>query len=73
MIKVGDEITMYFHYAGLVSKEKTVVVEVDDKFVHLDRGGDEPWKFDMKTGECLNDNTWGGARRTIEACHTSKI
>lgn len=65
-MKIGKCITMYFHCFGTTSKEKTKVVDISDDYVYLERDDDRTWKFDRKTGECLNDETMFGAKRTID-------
>lgn len=64
--KVGGKATMLFYYMGLVSEETGwVVSKVTPKEIWLENDGHD-WKFDAKTGECLNDNTWGDARRELK-------
>ena len=65
---------MYFFMAGVVSEEELEVIEIDEDTVTLneegtdDEGNEVFRKFDRKTGKCLNDNTWMGARRYIKRC-----
>jgi hypothetical protein len=59
-IKVGDTLTMDFHCAGMTSQEPVEVTHVGKKFFTVD----DEWDVDY-TGKVLNDNNWGGAKRTI--------
>jgi len=61
-MKIGDDIIMFFHCAGLVSEEEWEVTNIDENTIEL---GNE-WNFDKKTGKCLNDNNMFGAKRTIK-------
>ena len=62
-MKKGDKVTMLFHYAGLVSEESQAVYKVHkDGTVTLVND----FRFDIKNGRCLNDNTFGGAKRTLK-------
>jgi hypothetical protein len=72
-MKKGKKITLYFHGAGTVSKEKRTVIDFTDavittnETIHPDNGhGEENERFDRKTGKCLNDNTMFGFKRTID-------
>ncbi len=61
--KKGDTATMKFHLIGLISEEEATVINVSRKnIVTLDNN----FKFDGRTGECLNDNTYLGAKRTLK-------
>lgn len=60
---------MNFHCAGVISKEEMYVVNEDNEFVYLcddEDGYDTVWQFNKKTGECINDNTMFGSKRTID-------
>lgn len=59
---------MNFHYAGVVSEEEWDIIDEDSKTITLGDtfNPDDAWKFDKKTGRCLNDKTDFGARRSIK-------
>lgn len=65
-------ITMYFDLLGLISTEKYEVLEEDElsltlnELGHDDKGKEGYRKFEKKTGRCINDNTYLGARRYIK-------
>ena len=67
-MKNGDTVTMLFHLAGCVSEEKWKIINVDGDIVTLDTDEDVDRcrKFNTKTGECINDDTTFGARRTLK-------
>lgn len=67
MVKVGDEIKMYFYAFGVTSESNNKILRYDDETVTID-DGDNGRTFSRKTGRCLNDNTFGGAMRTINPC-----
>jgi len=54
-----------FHCAGVTSHEEMTIIDFDEKTITTDDCEDGR-KFDRKTGECLNDTTSFGARRTID-------
>lgn len=58
-------IQMNFHCAGLTTPEYLEVVNENDDTISLATGGDEIWRFDKKTGKCINDETAFGCYRTI--------
>jgi len=62
---IGQNLTMFFEAGGMTSDEEIEIIDVDEKHVYLERDEDETWKFSLKTGKCLNDNTFMGARRYI--------
>ena len=62
-MKKGEAVVMKFSYAGLVSEEDCEVVTVHkDKTVTLDND----YRFSIEDGRCINDNTFGGARRSLK-------
>lgn len=65
---VGKDYNMFFFFGGITTTEKIEVMEVTDEFVFLARGSTSTWQFSRKTGKCLNDNTFMGARRFIKPC-----
>ena len=72
-MKVNDQVTMCFSFAGIVSEEQVIIIKITDKEIiiedvwHSDESGEEEnGRFDRKTGKCLNDNTYLGARRSIK-------
>lgn len=67
-METGDKITMYFHATGVVSKSEEIIHRVDEMLIELKSEEVFGFIFDRKTGKCLNDNTFGGARRTIDPC-----
>lgn len=66
-LAVGAEIEMAFHGAGVTSLEKHIISNFDAKHIWIttENSKGEFYKFDRKTGKCLNDNTFGGFSRTI--------
>jgi hypothetical protein len=65
---VGQWATMLFHMYGLVSEAPHKILEVKrDGSITLDTDEDisKCFRFDTRTGKCLNDNTWGNAKRTL--------
>jgi|GEM_PF-2960898 len=72
-LKKGQIVTMYFRCAGVTSEEqlevKTVhkdgTISVTDIWTS-DSGKEDYGRFDLKTGKCLNDNTFFGASRRID-------
>ena len=67
-MKEGDTAVMEFHLMGVTSEEEYEVVKVEKNIVILDTDEDlkRCFKFDSTTGECLNDNTHMGAKRTLK-------
>lgn len=64
----GSKVTMLFHGFGEVSEEEYSVVKVEGDIITLDTD-EEPakcYRFDTKTGRCLNDNTYMGCKRTLK-------
>jgi hypothetical protein len=48
---------------GIVSEEESVIeIAHKDGTVTLEN----EYRFDTKTGKCLNDNTFDGAKRTLK-------
>lgn len=68
MFKIGDKATMNFHCAGVVSQEEYEVCLIDGDSITLstDEDIDKCYKFNIKTGACINDNTTFGAKRTLK-------
>ena len=72
--QVGDKMTMYFSIAGVVSDELLTVMEITPDEVALDDifededGNDCYRRFDRRSGQCKNDNTWMGGKRYIKRC-----
>ena len=66
-LAVGAEIEMAFYGAGVTSREKHIISNFDSKFIWIstENSKGDFYKFDRKTGKCLNDNTFGGFSRTI--------
>lgn len=68
-LKKGDKVTMLFHLMGISSEEECeVLVAHKDGTVTLktDEDHQKCYRFDTKTGACLNDNTVLGAHRTLK-------
>lgn len=67
-LKVGAKIKMSFHGAGVTSLEDKVISNFTDSFIWIDceNSKGDFFKFDRKTGKCLNDETFGGFSRTID-------
>lgn len=63
-IKKGDIIKINFHLAGIVSSEKATVTKVTKEYIQIDDGEPE-YRFDKKTGKCINESSYFGAYRTI--------
>ena len=63
-IKKGDKIKFNFHLAGVVSQEETTVTRVGKGYIQVEDGEPE-YKFDTKTGKCLNDTNYFGGYRTL--------
>lgn len=62
-IKVNDTVTMLFHGFGLVSDEESKVIVVhEDATITLEN----EYRFDTKTGKCLNDDTTFGCHRSLK-------
>ena len=59
---------MLFHLAGLTSEEEFNVKSERKGIITLDMDDDPKrcYKFDTKTGKCINDDTTFGARRTLK-------
>ena len=68
MFEVGKEVTMLFHCAGAVSEEEYMICHVRDDIITLDTDSepDKCYRFNTKTGECINDNTYLGCKRTLK-------
>ena len=66
---------MNFYCGGMTTKDEMYIIKEDSKYIWLcddEDGNDTQWQFDKKTGECLNDNTFLGARRSIEVGEDTK-
>lgn len=63
-LKKGDTIKFNFHAFGVVSQEETEIIEITKDYIQIS-DGDPEYKFDRKTGKCLNDNTDFGCRRSL--------
>ncbi len=59
---------MNFHYGGLISEEKYNIIKTKGDVITLDTDEDEKrcFKFHISTGACINDENWGGAKRTLK-------
>ena len=58
----GEMIEFEFHgLGGVTSCEPAIVVGVNELIITVDSG----FKFDARSGECLNDDSTGGCRRVI--------
>lgn len=75
-MKKGDKITMYFDCMGVTSEEQVTIKEVTDKEVITEdyydtEDGEENFRFDIKTGKCLNQRDFGfGGKRRIKKHRT---
>lgn len=67
-MKKGDKVLFQFHLAGVTSEAKVKVTKVTSTFFETEERGenDRPYRFDLVTGECLNDDTSFGARRSVK-------
>jgi len=63
-LKKGDAIKFNFHGFGVVSQEETEITKITKDYIQISDGEPE-YKFDRKTGKCLNDNTDFGCRRSL--------
>jgi len=62
-MKKGENVVMLFHLIGLTSEEKSIVSKVHkDGSITLENG----FRFNAKTGRCMNDNTAFGASRSLK-------
>ena len=67
-IKKGDKIKMGLSGAGVVSYGYWPIIKLTKDHIFLMGGRseeEEPFKFDRKTGRCLNDDTTFGFYRFI--------
>ena len=65
-MKKGDKIEFDFHGFGVISKEDAIVYKITDEYIQIDAEDEEyRYKFSLKNGRCLNDNTNMGCKRTI--------
>ena len=67
-MQVNDTAILEFHAYGLTSEEEYRVVEIDGNVCTLDTS-EEPhrcFRFDIETGECLNDEVWDNSHRTLK-------
>ena len=67
-MKKGDDVTMLFHCAGVVSEESEQVdwVSEDGSRIRMDNG----FEFNTATGQCLNDETMFDCRRELKEIST---
>lgn len=67
-MKIGDKIEVFLHGTGVVSSEKSTIVDITDKYIEIEDTNcdDENFKFDKKTGRCLNGSSFFGFSRTIK-------
>lgn len=65
---MNQTIIMKFHFAGQVSEEEHDVILVEGDILTLDNDH----QFSIITGECLNDNTFMGAKRTLKLPYTKE-
>ena len=63
-IKKGDKIIFNFHCAGVVSQAESIVTKVGRDYIQIEDGEPE-YKFDKKTGKCINEESYFGAYRTL--------
>lgn len=61
-LEIYDKIIMSFKFMGLVSDENCVIKYLTDIVIETNDG----FKFNRKTGKCLNDNNFNGAIRFIK-------
>lgn len=65
----GQKATMLFHLIGLTSEEEHEVLSVHKDGSITLRTDEDPrrcFRFDTRTGRCLNDSTDMGASRTLK-------
>jgi len=60
--KLGETVTMLFKGAGVVSEEEYEIMEVSEDTITLDN----EYTFSTFNGDCLNDNTTLGFRRSLK-------
>ena len=63
-----EKAIMQFHCCGIVSEENHKIIKKDGDIITLDTDEDldKCYRFNLKTGKCLNDNTALGAKRTLK-------
>lgn len=64
-LKKGDKVVFNFHGLGEISKEETTVYSREGDIIEVDSEEWEGYKFDLKTGKCINDNNYMGCYRTL--------
>lgn len=64
--KIGEMATMEFHMMGLITYEELEINDLEEGIIYLGECYDDAWKFDIKTGKCLNDNNFLGAFRRLK-------
>lgn len=67
-MKEGDTATMLFYGFGETSEEEFTVIGVnrDTVVLNTDEDYEKCYRFNFKTGECLNDNTTFGCSRSLK-------
>jgi hypothetical protein len=65
------QIKMFFHCAGVTSKEDVDVVDENDRDITVDDSGVSR-TFSKKSGRCINDENFAGAYRTISPIKPKK-
>lgn len=62
-----NSITVFFRCCGVTSNEEETVIKEDADYIWIEDANPsgDSYKFDKKTGRCLNDNTTFGASRFI--------
>ena len=67
-MKKGDSAILLFSMCGFTTEEKYTVIDVSDGAVTLDTSEDDDkcFRFDIKTGKCLNDENFLGASRALK-------
>ena len=67
-MKKGDSAILLFSMCGFTTEEEYTVIDVSDGAVTLNTSEDkdECFRFDRKTGKCLNDKDFAGASRALK-------
>ena len=70
-----NKMLMNFYGGGMTTKEEMYIIEENSEYIQLcgdEDGNDTIWKFDKITGDCLNDNTFLGCKRSINVGEDTK-
>ena len=71
-----NKMLMNFYGGGMTTKEEMYIIDEDSEYIQLcgdEEGNDTIWKFDKITGDCLNDNTFLGCKRSINVDEVDEV